>query len=201
MVAPQVAKLLGFPLLDRAISFMWPPSCTSRSRRLKAVSRRSLPDRFISALVPLAAGVIATTTDTLPRDLSAPPGDGALFREQADAIMRAALVSGAVILGAQARQRSATSRACCGSGCSGRRGTYRPGGPDREHRRGDRVAAAAPGGPGPPHYVRRRYRADIDDPVLFPLHIDSTALPLDAVAELIVSAYRATSPDSQTAAG
>jgi cytidylate kinase len=40
-------------------------------------------------------------------------------------------------------------------------------------------------------YVRRLYRADIDDPDLFHLQIDSTALPLEACAGLIASAYRA----------
>ena len=39
-------------------------------------------------------------------------------------------------------------------------------------------------------YVRRLYRADINDPELFHLHIDSTVLPLKACAQLIASAYR-----------
>jgi cytidylate kinase len=39
-------------------------------------------------------------------------------------------------------------------------------------------------------YVRRLYGADIDDPVLYHLQIDSTAVRLDACAALIVTAYR-----------
>jgi cytidylate kinase len=39
-------------------------------------------------------------------------------------------------------------------------------------------------------YVRRLYRCSADDPALFHLHVDSTALVLDACAELIVAAYR-----------
>jgi cytidylate kinase len=39
-------------------------------------------------------------------------------------------------------------------------------------------------------YVRRLYGLSIDDPDLFDLQIDSTALPLDACADIIVSAYR-----------
>jgi hypothetical protein len=39
-------------------------------------------------------------------------------------------------------------------------------------------------------YVRRLYRADIDDPELFHLQIDSTVVPLEACAEVIVTAYR-----------
>jgi cytidylate kinase len=39
-------------------------------------------------------------------------------------------------------------------------------------------------------YVRRLYGVDIDDPDLYHLQIDSTALPLDACVSLIVAAYR-----------
>ena len=45
-------------------------------------------------------------------------------------------------------------------------------------------------------YVRRLYRADPADPSLYHLVIDSTAIPLDAVIELILAASRA-----QVAAG
>jgi hypothetical protein len=48
--------------------------------------------------------------------------------------------------------------------------------------------------------VRRLYRADIDDPELFHLHLDSTALPLAACADLIAAAYRAL-PQPGRAAG
>ncbi|HEU5270560.1 MAG TPA: cytidylate kinase family protein, partial [Jatrophihabitans sp.] len=40
-------------------------------------------------------------------------------------------------------------------------------------------------------YVRRLYHADIDDPRLYHLQLDSTVLPLDTCAELIVRAYQA----------
>jgi len=40
-------------------------------------------------------------------------------------------------------------------------------------------------------YVRRLYRCDPDDPSMYHLVIDSTAMPLDTVIELIVSAARA----------
>jgi cytidylate kinase len=39
-------------------------------------------------------------------------------------------------------------------------------------------------------YVRRLYGADIDDPALYHLQIDSTAVPLDACAAIIVAAYQ-----------
>ena len=40
-------------------------------------------------------------------------------------------------------------------------------------------------------YVRRLYRVDPSDPSLYHLVIDSTAIPLDAVIELILAAVRA----------
>ena len=44
------------------------------------------------------------------------------------------------------------------------------------------------------HYVKRLYNVSIDDPALYDLHIDSTRVPLDTCAELIVLAYRALPP-------
>ena len=49
-------------------------------------------------------------------------------------------------------------------------------------------------------YVRRLYRVDPADPSLYHLVIDSTAMPLDAVVELILVAARAHSVVSQDAA-
>jgi cytidylate kinase len=193
VVAPQVAKLLGVPLLDRAISSHVAAQLSVSVQEAEGGAvRRSLPDRFISALIPLAAGVLATSTDTLPGDLAPPPGEADLFRQQAEAIMRAALVSGAVILG---RAGAAAFRT--------EPGVLRVrlfGPPEARIAQAARIentdeATARQRLPevdrARAQYVRRLYRADIDDPDLFHLHIDSTALPLDACASLIVSAYRA----------
>jgi cytidylate kinase len=193
VVAPQVAKLLGVPLLDRAISSHVAAQLSVSVQEAEGGAvRRSLPDRFISALIPLAAGVLATSTDTLPRDLAPPPGEADLFRQQAEVIMRAALVSGAVILG---RAGAAALRT--------EPGVLRVrlfGPPEARIAQAARIentdeATARQRLPevdrARAQYVRRLYRADIDDPDLFHLHIDSTALPLDACASLIVSAYRA----------
>jgi len=54
VVAPHVAKLLGFPLLDRAISSHVADQLHVSVKEAEGgAARRSLPDRFISALVPL----------------------------------------------------------------------------------------------------------------------------------------------------
>jgi cytidylate kinase len=49
-------------------------------------------------------------------------------------------------------------------------------------------------------YVRRLYRTDPADPALYHLVIDSTAIPLDTVIELILAAARAHSAAPQDAA-
>jgi cytidylate kinase len=46
-------------------------------------------------------------------------------------------------------------------------------------------------------YVRRLYRVDAADPALYHLVIDSTAIPLDTVVELILSAARAQAAAAQ----
>ena len=198
VVAPRVAQLLQFPLLDRAIS-----------SRVAAQLRVSVPEAeggavrrsFIEILAPLAAGVLAVGTDAAPGDLAEPPNDAGLFREQAEAIMRSALASGAVILG---RAGAAAFRAEPGVlrvrlfGPANARiaqaarieSTDEP----TARRRLPEVDRARA------HYVRRLYRADIDDPDLFHLHIDSTALPLEACADLIVAAYRSAVPPSPAGA-
>jgi len=118
--------------------------------------------------------VIATSTDTLPRDLAAPPGDGALFREQADAIMRAALVSGAVILGragaAAFRDEPGVLRVRLFGPAEARVAQAAR----IESTDEATAAAAARGGPGPralcPPSLPGRHRR----PGPVPLHIDST---------------------------
>jgi cytidylate kinase len=193
LVAPQVAQRLGLPLLDRAISARVAAQLhvTVQEAEGGAV-RRSLTERFFSSLAPLTADVLAVGTDSHLRDAAEPPDEAAQFRQQAEAIMRAALTSGAVILG---RAGAAAFRAEPGVlrvrlfgpadarvAQAIRHGDIDEGTARQRRAEVDRARA---------QYVRRLYRADIDDPDLFHLHIDSTALPLEACAELIAAAYRA----------
>jgi cytidylate kinase len=192
IIAPEVARQLGLPLLDRAIS-----SHVAAQLRVSvqeahgAVIKRSGPSRFLAVLAPLAGGVLGAGTDCAPPEAVPPPDDAAFFREQAEAIMSKALATGAVILGraggAAFRDEPGVVR-------------VRLFGPAE-----DRIAQAAriedvdvdTAGQRLPEvdraraqYVRRLYGVDIDDPDLYHLQIDSTALPLDACAELIAAAYR-----------
>jgi cytidylate kinase len=199
IVAPHVARLLELPLLDRAISARVAAQLNvSVPEAEGGAVRRSLTERFFSSLAPLTADVLAVGTDAAPRDLAEPPDEAAQFRAQADAIMRAALASGAVILG---RAGAAAFRAEPGVlrvrlfGPAGARmaQAVRLGDIDEATARRRRLEVDR----ARAQYVRRLYRADIDDPDLFHLHLDSTALPLDACADLIAAAYRAFPPSGR----
>jgi cytidylate kinase len=192
IVAPAVAQALGLPLLDRAISVAVAEQLgVSVHEAETAQPSRSLADRFLSLLAPLAGGVLGAGTDAAPPDADVPAGEADAFREQAERVMREAIVSGAVILGragaAALRQEPDVLR-------------VRLFGPKQARlaqashldqidmqtaaERMKQVDAARE------QYVRRLYRCSADDPALFHLHVDSTALALDACAELIVAAYR-----------
>ena len=192
VVAARVAQLLDVPLLDRAIS-----SAVAEQLRVSVEEardgavRRSLPDRFLGVLAPLAVGVLAASSSAAPRDLTASGDEAAWFREQAEAVMRAALTSGAVILGRAAaaafqgepdvlRVRLFGSPEARAAQAARIENVDEP----TARRRLPQVDRARA------QYVRRLYRADIDDPDLFHLHINSTVMPLEVCAGLIVTAYR-----------
>lgn len=193
VVAPDVAGRLGLPLLDRAI--------TSRVAAQLHVSvqeaecgtvRRPLVDRFLAVLAPLAGGALGAGTDAAPPHAVPPPDDAALFREQAESIMRDALRAGAVILG------RAGAAAFCDRPDVLRVRLFGP--PAARVIQAARIEdidlpAARLRLPEVDRaralYVRRLYATSIDDSELFSLQIDSTVLPLDACAELIATAYTA----------
>ena len=156
VVAAHVAQLLDLPLLDRAIS-----SAVAAQLRVSVEEardgavHRSLPDRFLGVLAPLAVGVLAASSSAAPRDLTASGDEAAWFREQAEAVMRAAQAARIENVDEPTARRRLPEV--------------------------DRARA---------QYVRRLYRADIDDPELYHLHIDSTVVPLEVCAGLIVTAYR-----------
>jgi cytidylate kinase len=192
VVAPHVARLLELPLLDRAISVRVAAQLhVSVQEAEGGAVRRSLTERFFSALAPLAGDVLAVGTDATPGDLAEPFDEAAQFRAQAEAIMRAAVSSGAVILGragaAAFRDEPGVLRVRLFGPAAARIA--------QAVRFGDVGAATARQrlaevDRARAQYVRRLYRADINDPELFHLHIDSTVLPLKACAQLIASAYR-----------
>jgi cytidylate kinase len=192
IIAPQVARQLGLPLLDRAISSHVAAQLRVSVQEAEGgVIKRSGPGRFLAVLAPLAGGVLGAGTDCAPPEAFPPPDDAALFREQAEAIMRKALVTGAVILGraggAAFRDEPGVLR-------------VRLFGPEEA-----RIAQAAriedvdeatarqrlpEVDRARAQYVMRLYGFDIDDPELYHLQIDTTAMPIEAGVGLITAAYR-----------
>jgi cytidylate kinase len=193
IIAPEIARQLGLPLLDRAISSHVAAQLRVSVQEAEgAVIKRSGPGRFLAVLAPLAGGVLGAGTDCAPPEAAVPPpGDATFFREQAEAIMRKALATGAVILGraggAAFRDEPEVVRVRLFGPAEARiaqaaRIEYVDVATARQRLpEVDRARA---------QYVRRLYGVDIDDPDLYHLQIDSTALALDACVSLIVAAYR-----------
>lgn len=187
IIAPQVAQLLGFPLLDRAISVRVAEQLhVSPEEAVAGEKKRSFAERFFAALAPLAGGVVGL--DDEPEVLWA--DDAAEFRTRAEAIMRQALPAGVVILGraggAALREEPGVLR-------------VRLFGPAKARvtqaarvRQIDEEAARrqlATVDKARAHYVQRLYGFHIDDPALYHLQLDSTAIPADACAATIVAAF------------
>jgi cytidylate kinase len=192
VIAPEVARQLGLPLIDRAISSHIAAQLQVSVQEAEgAMIRRPLVDRFFSVLSPLAGGVLGAGTDGTPHDVSPPPDEAAFFRAQAEAIMREALASGAVILGRAG-----------GAAFSKEPGVLRVRlfGPLEariaQAARIENVAIVTARQRQPQvdraraQYVRRLYCVSIDDPDLYQLQIDSTAMPIHACADIIAAAYR-----------
>ncbi len=193
IIAPEVARLLELPLLDRAISSHVAAQLHVSVREAEGGAiRRPLVDRFLSVLAPLAGGVLGAGTDASPPGAVPPPDDAAFFREHAEAIMSEALRTGAVILGRAGgtafRDEPGVLRVRLFGPPEARIAqAARIEGIDKpvaQQRLPEVDSARA-------QYVRRLYGTSIDDPALYHLQLDSTAVPLDACAGLIVTAYTA----------
>lgn len=186
LVAPRVAERLGLRLIDRAISSTVAMQLqVSVAEAQQGESHRSVAERFFGALTPLA-GVTAPPLE---------PGlteDAAAFREHTERLMREALADGAVILGRAGAAAFVSEPDVL---------RVRLFGPPEA-----RIVQAAAVEAVPletarqrqpevdqarAQYVRRLYHVDLADPQLYHLQLDSTVLPLDTCAELIVQAYQA----------
>jgi cytidylate kinase len=193
IIAPEVGSRLGLPVLDRAISSRVAAQMRVSVQEAEGGAIRRPPvDRFFALLKPLAGGALGAGTDCAPPEAIPAPDEAAFFRAQAEAIMTDALNSGAVILGRAG-----------GAAFQARADVLRVrlfGLPEARIAQAARIedVDAATARQRLPEvdraraqYVRRLYNADIDDPGLYQLQLDSTALPLDACADLIAAAYTA----------
>jgi len=185
IVAPKVAELLGLRLIDRAISSTVASQLqVSVAEAQQGEARKSVAERFFGVLTPLT-GVGSAPIEPGLTD------DAATFREHTELLLREALAEGVVILGragacaflqepdvlrvrlsGPAEARIAQAAAVEGVPAE----TARERQPEVDQARAQ--------------YVRRLYHAELDDPRLYHLQLDSTVLPLHTCAELIARAYR-----------
>src|SRR5260370_13334959 len=80
IIAPEVARQLGLPLLDRAISSHVAARLRGTVREAEGGAiRRAGPDRFFSLLAPLAGGALGAGTHCAPPGALALAYGAALF--------------------------------------------------------------------------------------------------------------------------
>jgi cytidylate kinase len=184
-VGPRLAERLGVPFLDRAI----PSEVAQRlAIPLDDASARDesiggLLSRMAMRLAPMgqAFGATATIQDAV---------DEEAFRRTTEAIIREHAATGEVVVlgraGALVLRDDPRAFHVRLDGPRGRRleQAMRVSGSDRA----EMERALAETDRARETYVRHFYRADARDPALYHLTIDSTALPLDAVVDLIVLA-------------
>ncbi|MCU1690143.1 MAG: uncharacterized protein JWN20_2071 [Jatrophihabitantaceae bacterium] len=187
IIAPALAQRLGATYLDRAISTRVANQLNVSVKEAEGGTvNRSLVDRVLKALAPLGDGAFGT----VPPNAFPPEVEAERFRDQSEVIMRDALVGGAVILGragaAALRDEPLVLRVRLfgPSAARARAAAVIEGIPPETAKKQlpeiDRARA---------HYVRRLYSADIDDPSLYQLQIDSTAIAHEACVEIIATAY------------
>lgn len=192
VIAPAVARELNLPLLDRAISVQVAAQLQVSEQEAQAArASRSLADRFLSLLAPLAGGVLGAGTDAMPGDVLPDLDESDAFREQAEKVMRAALASGAVILGragaAALRSEPDVLRVRL-FGSEQRRLQHAMLFEQVDESTATQRMREVDG--AREQYVRRLYRCSIDDPALYHLQLDSTVLPAQTCARIIADAYR-----------
>jgi len=191
VIARAVAEQLGVPLLDRAISSQVAGQLrVTVEEAERGELHRSFAERFFGVLAPVAGGVIGTDVEGAPAPLPVPDAD--LFRTRAEAIIRAALPDGAVILGragaAALRDEPGVLRVRLFGPPEGRvkqAALVQQVSEEVAAQRLPEVDAARA------HYVRRLYGRDIDDPDLYHVQLDSTVISADGCTAAIVAAYRA----------
>jgi cytidylate kinase len=190
-IAPMVADRLGMQLLDRAISVAIAAELKVSVQEAQAgAPNRSFIEKLLTFMSPLASDALGTPTDLDTSNTSGLTDEAAAFRSEAERIMTTALASGAVIVGragaAAFRDQPDVLR-------------VRLFGPLQL--RAERIQATQ-------HmdlaaalkftkqidatrdqYVRRLYRISVDDPSVFTLQLDSTALSFDTCVDTIVTAY------------
>ena len=184
VVAPLVADALGWPLVDRALSSAVAASLAMPVEEAERGGAELSPlTRFLLTLAPLAP-------QPLPVDDTA-DAQAVRVREQGEALLHDAVAGGAVVLG--------RAGACALLDVPSVLRVRLYGGREARTAQAARLeqvdlATAAERLEATDRardaYVRRLYGRSADDPSLYALQLDGTALPLEVCAELVVHAYR-----------
>jgi cytidylate kinase len=187
-IGPAVAEALGLPFVDRAV-----PAGVARKLDVPldlAQQRDETTDRGLwrvissMALVPEMAGAGPLAYHTF--------ADEHAFREKTEEVLHEIAEVGGVVLGRAAAivlaGRDDALHVRLDGPVEGRvvRSVQRSGRSEAEVRRALRSNDAARAA-----YVRNFYRADPADPRHYHLVIDTTAIPWNAAADLVVAAARA----------
>ena len=188
-IAALVAEQLELPLLDRAINSEVASALhVSVEEAALGSPRKSFTAKFFEILSPLSSGVLGEAAGATLLDFD----EAATFRAQSEAVIRESAATGAVILGR-------------GGSCALRHEPdvlrVRLFGPEEARvkqamtvlgideatarRQMHEVDSARE------HYTKKLYKTDANDPDLFQLQLDSTALSPEVCADVIVRTYRA----------
>lgn len=192
VIAPALAQELGLPFLDRAISVQVAAQLqVTEDEAIAARAHRSLADRFLSLLAPLAGGVLGAGTDAMPGEALPNLDEADAFRTQAEDVMRTAMGAGAVILGraggAAFRHEPDVLRVRL-FGAEAARVRHAMALEQIDEATALQRMRQVDG--AREQYVRRLYHCSVDDPALYHLQIDSTVLPPQACVQMIVAGYR-----------
>ncbi|MCU1593208.1 MAG: uncharacterized protein JWO12_600 [Frankiales bacterium] len=188
-ISALVAEQLDLPLLDRAISGTIANALqVSVEEAEKGTPNKGFTGKFFSILSPLSSGVLGEAAGVTLLNFD----EAEAFRAQSETVLRDAVSTGAVVLGRGGScvlrdepdvlrvrlfgpEPARLAQAMSGLGID--EATAR--------RQMHEVDSARE------HYTKKLYKTDANDPALFQLQIDSTALSPSTCAELIVRAYRA----------
>jgi cytidylate kinase len=192
VIAPMVAKRLGVQLLDRAISAAVAAQLhVSVEEAEGGAANRSFIDRLLAFMSPLASDALGAA-DADPDQIASLDDAAGAFRTEAERIMAAAFLTGAVVLGraggAAFRDSPRVLRVRLfgpPAARAARAAEFEHIDLDAARRRMHQVDHARD------QYVRRLYRVSVDDPDLYHVQLDTTVLPFEACAGLIVDAYHA----------
>lgn len=191
VIAPRVAEELGLPLVDRAISSQVAERLhVTVAEAQGGAIRRSLAERFFGVLAPLAGGATGIDADGVS-DAPLPADDTAQLREHFEAILRDRLTGGAVILGRAGAAALHDEPDVVTVRLFGPPAARAAQGARIEGVELDVAAARLPEvDAARAQYVKRLYGCDIDDPRLYDVQLDSTALSVETCVAIVVTAYR-----------